>query len=232
MVAPLDVRAALGNLLRRDPRSREQLHQVGAGQVLDRPRVGDLVDAAADEQVPRQRPRNRMVDHLVHLQLAVAGTGLEEEVVGQVLDEVAGREDVVTRPRPPLRVLGKRALAAGQEVVRVADALEGLQRRSRRRLAVRRRRTGEHRVDRRGDELDMAELLGRDVRHQVVERPRTLPVAEVERLERVVQPRRHLAEAATHQLLDGSRAFGVGVGRGRQLRGHPVVTQDHRCLHS
>ena len=33
--------------------------------------------------------RRRVVDHLVDLELVVASAGLEEEVVGEVLDEVA-----------------------------------------------------------------------------------------------------------------------------------------------
>ena len=60
--------------------------------------------------------------------------------------------------------------------------------------------------------------LGRDVRDQVVERSRALPVAEVERLERVVQERRHLAESPAHELLDHCRSGRVGLGRRRQLR--------------
>jgi hypothetical protein len=63
-----------------------------------------------------------VIDHLVHLQLVVARAGLEEEVVREVLDEVARREDIVSRPRTPERVLRQRALAAGDEVLRVADA--------------------------------------------------------------------------------------------------------------
>ena len=124
MVAALDVRLALRDLVGRDPRRREQLHQVGTGEALERPCVGDLMDAAADEQEPGQRAGGGMLDRLVDLELAVAGAGLEEEVVGQVLDEVAGGEDVVAVPGTPLRVLRQRALATGQEVVRIADALQ------------------------------------------------------------------------------------------------------------
>ena len=69
---------------------------------------------------------------------------------------------------------------------------------------------GEHRVDRRRDELDVAELLGRDVGDQVVERPGVLAIAEVERLERVVHERGHLAEAPPMQLLDEPRPAGSG----------------------
>ena len=89
VVATLDVRLAFRDLLRRDPRCRKELHQVGAGQALERPRIGDLVDAAADEQEAGQCARRRMLDHLVDLELPVPGAGLEEEVVRQVLDEIA-----------------------------------------------------------------------------------------------------------------------------------------------
>jgi hypothetical protein len=47
------------------------------------------MDAASDEQVPGQGARCRMLDHLVDLQLVVAGARLEEEVVGQILDKVS-----------------------------------------------------------------------------------------------------------------------------------------------
>jgi hypothetical protein len=47
------------------------------------------MDASAHEQIAGQRSRNGMVDHLIHLQLVVPSTGLEEEVVGQVLDQVS-----------------------------------------------------------------------------------------------------------------------------------------------
>ena len=63
--------------------------------------------------------------------------------------------------------------------------------RGRGRSVRRRRGAGEHRVDRVRDELDVPELLGGDVRDEVVERPRALLVAEVERLERVVQEHGH-----------------------------------------
>ena len=46
-------------------------------------------------------------------------------------------------------------------------------------------------------EFDVAELLSCDVGDQVIERTSALSVAEIERLERVVQERRHLAELAT-----------------------------------
>jgi hypothetical protein len=80
--------------------------------MLDRARVGDLVHSTADEQIAGQRARDGMVDHLVHLQLAVAGARLEEEVVCQVLDQVAGRENVVAIPGPPQRILRQRTLTS------------------------------------------------------------------------------------------------------------------------
>ena len=79
------------------------------------------MDAAAHEQVAGERASGRVLDHLVDLQLVVPRAGLEEEVVREVLDEVARREDVVAGPRPALRVLRQRTLAAGEEVVRVAE---------------------------------------------------------------------------------------------------------------
>jgi hypothetical protein len=90
VLAALDVRLALGDLLRRDPRRGEELHELGPGEPLERPRVGDLMDAAANQEVAGQRPRSGVVDHLVDLQLVVARARLEEEVVRQVLDQVAG----------------------------------------------------------------------------------------------------------------------------------------------
>ena len=229
VLAALDVRLALRDLVRRDPRSREHLHQVGSGEKLDRACVGDLVDAATHEQEARERPRGRMLDHLVDLQLPVPGARLEEEVVGQVFDEVAGGEHVVAVPGPSLGVLRQRTLAADQEVMWVAHVLEALERTARP-AAVRRRcgrGAGEHRVDRLGDQLDVAELLGRDVRDQVVERPSALLVAEVERLKGVVQERRHLAELSTQELLDGGGPCRIRVGRRRQLGLNSINAANH-----
>ncbi len=140
------------------------------------------MNAAADEQVAGERPGGRMVDHLVHLQFVAARAGLEEEVVGQILDEVAGGEDVVAVPRSAVRVLWQRTLTAGEEVVRVADALDVREWISleRVRVRVRGRSTGQHRVDRCRDELDVSELLRSDVGDQVVERPGPLPTAKVQ----------------------------------------------------
>ena len=76
------------------------------------PGVGDLVDAAAHEQVAGERPRGGMLDHLVDLELVVPRAGLEEEVVREILDQVAGGEHVVAVPGTALRVLRQRRPAA------------------------------------------------------------------------------------------------------------------------
>src|SRR5512132_326361 len=199
--------------------------------MLDRTCVGDLVDTAAHEQIAGQRPRRRVLDHLVHLELVVAGTGLEEEVVRQVLDEVTRAEDVVAVPRPALRVLRQRPLAAGEEVMRIPDTLDAGERRLRR-TAVDRGRTGEHVVDRGGDELDMAELLRRDRRQEVVERAGSLPTPEVEGLEGVVEPGRHLAKLAAEQLLNGLGTGRIGIGRRRKLDTEAIDTENHEILSS
>ena len=65
----------------------------------------------------------RMLHHLVDLELVVPGACLEEEVVCQILDEVAGGEDVVAGPGAALRVLRERTLSSREEVMGVADAL-------------------------------------------------------------------------------------------------------------
>ena len=229
MVAALDVRLALRDLVRRDPRRREQLRQVRAGEVLERPRVGDLVHAAAHEQVAGQRPRRRVLDHLVDLQLVVARAGLEEEVVRQVLDQVAARRRRSRRSTGgPCESCGSAPWPPAMKWCGLRDALDGRRATLSARGRRRRRRAGQHRVDRRRDELDVAELLAGDVRDQVVERPRVLPAAEVERLERVVHERRHLAEPAAQQLLDGGGAGRIRVGRRRQLDVcEPVDAVDH-----
>ena len=78
----------------------KQLHQVGAGQIARMAlRVGDLVHSAADEEVAGESARGRVLDHLVDLQLVVPRSRLQEEVVRQVLDEVARGEHVVAVPR-------------------------------------------------------------------------------------------------------------------------------------
>jgi hypothetical protein len=48
------------------------------------------VDAAADQQVPGQGSGSWMVDRLVGLELVVPRARLEEEVVGEVADQIAG----------------------------------------------------------------------------------------------------------------------------------------------
>src|SRR5215210_2446716 len=74
-------------------------------------------------------------------------------------------------------------------------------------------RSREHRVDRRRHELNVAELFRGNAGEQVIERPSSLPGPEVERLEGVVEPGRHLAELAAEQLLDGCGTLRVRIGR-------------------
>src|SRR4051794_18373889 len=73
----------------------------------------------------------------------------------------------------------------------------------------------------------MPELFTGDVGDEVVEGPRPPTVTEVERLERVVHERRHLPEAAAHQLLDGGSPGRIRIGRRRKLGRDSVDTQDH-----
>src|SRR5689334_1869303 len=105
------------------------------------------MDAAADEQEAGECAGGGMLDRLVHLELAVSGARLEEEVVGQVFDEVTRGEYVVAVPRAPLRVLRERAQTTDQVVVRIADAVERCKGGLRGTGAIRRARSREHRVD-------------------------------------------------------------------------------------
>ena len=85
---------------------------------------------------------------------------------------------------------------------------------------------GEQHVDRVAHELDVAVLFRGDVRDEVVERLHRVAAAEVERLERVVHQRRHLAELAAQQFLHGGGRVGRGVTRCRQLDGQSVDAKD------
>ncbi len=108
VLAGFDVRLALGDLRRRDARRREQLGHVRAGQLLERAGVGDLMDATANQQVPGERTRGRVVAHLVHAQLAGAGARLEEVVVCQIFDQVTRGVHYGAGPRLAVRVGGGR----------------------------------------------------------------------------------------------------------------------------
>ena len=81
------------------------------------------MDAAAHEQVARQRARRRVIAHLIDAQLAAAGAGLEEVVVREVLDEVARGVHVGPVPRLAVRIGRQRALAAEQVVLLVGAVL-------------------------------------------------------------------------------------------------------------
>jgi hypothetical protein len=62
-----------------------------------------------------------VIGHLVDADLLRPRAALQEEVVQQIEDEVAGVEDVVALPRLAERVGRQRSLAGNDEVV--ADAL-------------------------------------------------------------------------------------------------------------
>jgi hypothetical protein len=175
--AACDVRAALRDLVRGDGGRGEELHQVGAGEILQRAGVSDLVHAAANEQEPSERASGRMLHHLVDLELVVARPGLKEEVMREVLDEVTRGEDVVARSGPIVGVLNKCGRAACDELLGVTRVLHLLERARLTGLAL----TGscQHGVDRGGDELDVAELLGGDAGEEVVEGTGTLAVTDV-----------------------------------------------------
>jgi hypothetical protein len=72
-----------------EPRHREGAAEVDPREELERTRVGDLMDAAADQQVAGERPGGGVVHGLVDLQLAVARAALQEVVVREQLDEIA-----------------------------------------------------------------------------------------------------------------------------------------------
>jgi hypothetical protein len=123
-------------------------------------------------------------------------------------------------------------LAAGEEMMWVADSLDIPERVPRCQRGLRTpivvlRRSGKHCVDRGSHEFDVPELFRGDVGDEVVERSRSLPVAKIERLERVVQKRRHLAEFPAHQLLHARRTNWIRLGWWRQLHRDPVVTKNH-----
>ena len=47
------------------------------------------MNATPHEEVAGQRSSRRMFDHLVNLQLVVPGSGFKEEVVREILDQIA-----------------------------------------------------------------------------------------------------------------------------------------------
>jgi hypothetical protein len=75
-----------------------KLYQVSAGEPHERPGVGDLMHPAVDQEVARQPAGRGMLNHLVDLELVVPRSGLQEEVLCAVLDQVAGRKHVVAVP--------------------------------------------------------------------------------------------------------------------------------------
>src|SRR4051812_42776994 len=81
MVSTLDVRLALGNLVCRDPRRREQLHHVRTREALQRAGICDLMYSASDKEKSCQSTCRRVLDHLVDLQFPVPSSGLKKKVM-------------------------------------------------------------------------------------------------------------------------------------------------------
>ena len=138
----------------------------------------------------------------------------------QVEDQVAGVEDVVAAPGLAQRFVGHRAVRPDDYVV-VRGCRASLNGASKLASPLAGSPLGsapfssELIVGR--DQLDVAELLGRDVRDQRVVLAELVAAAEVERLVHVVHERRHLAEAPAEQLLHGRRRVRVRLGRRRHF---------------
>lgn len=147
----------------------------------------------------------------------------------QIEFEVAAVEDVLAGPGVAHGVDRQRALPAGDEVIAVAG-VDRVRQRGVGRVGIPLGAAGEEEVDGVGDQLDVAVLLGGDVGDQVVERPRLVAAAEVERLHGVVHEGGQLAEATTQQLLDRRRRVRRGVLRLGELDRQAIDTQDHRGL--
>jgi len=79
----------------------------------------------------------------------------------------------------------------------------------------------------RADKLDMAELLRRDAREQVEERPCALARAEIKTLERVVEPGRHFPKFPAEQLLHCSSAGRIRLGWRWQIHLNSVEAKNH-----
>jgi hypothetical protein len=78
-------------------------------------------------------------------------------------------------------------------------------------------RARQQQIDGVGYQLDVTEFLGGNIGNEIVEGPHFAPAAKVERLERVVHERGHLAELPAKQLLDRGRGVGRRVLRMRKL---------------
>ena len=212
-------RLDLGEALRTGLRDRQELVPLHAER-LERLRVGVLVGLVAHDQVRDRRPCGLVGRHLVEPALLQAPGRLEHEVVEQVQRQVAAVVDVLAGPRVALRVHRQRALGADQPVVDVAAAERHRQRRRAalaglvevRGVALVAGRAVDEAGDRRGDELDVADLLGAHAVEQVAERLARRP-AEIEALEQVLHHRAHLAELTAQPLLQGVRGRRVRLVR-------------------
>lgn len=80
----------------------EILKMLNPGQLLERPDVGELVDAAPEEQVAGHLADDRVVRHLLDADRAHPGVTLQDDVVEQVEHQVAGIEADFALPREPV----------------------------------------------------------------------------------------------------------------------------------
>ena len=90
---------------------------------------------------------------------------------------------------------------------------------------------GQEKVDCIG-QLDVAELVGRDVGDEVVERTHLGSAAKIERLKRVAHARRHFPELAAEQFLHGRGRVRRGVFRYRSAARRMLLTFQAVELHA
>src|SRR5215207_6231446 len=89
------------------------------------------------------------------------------------------------------------------------------------------RRLVEQRVNRRRNQLDMADLLRRYRSHQLVEGAEPFLLPHRGRLMKIIVQRRHLAETAAEQFLHGRGGSRIWFGGFRQFNLQAVDAQEH-----
>ena len=93
-------------------RNRQHIAHLHTGQGLQRPGIGQGMDASANEKISQHGPRGGIVCHLVDPELLRPGARLEEKVVQKVQDQVAGGKDVIAGAQPiPRESTGKAVCA-------------------------------------------------------------------------------------------------------------------------